>query len=85
MEKFVLNRPKFWNELILKIKKLYKGKLTYAANWDEYKRIHFWNVLDYIGVDAYFPLTDKKSSSTNNRNCKYVWRRWINAVSQSKE
>ena len=46
---------------IQEIRKVYKGKLTYAANWDEYKRITFWNQLDYIGIDAYFPLTDKKS------------------------
>lgn len=61
LEKFVINRPKYWNELITKIKKIYSGKLTYAANWDEFKRIPFWNQLDYIGVDAYFPLSDKKS------------------------
>ncbi|MFY0629857.1 MAG: glycoside hydrolase [Flavobacteriaceae bacterium] len=61
LEKFVANRPKYWRGLIRKIKKTYKGKLTYAANWDEFKRVPFWNQLDYIGVDAYFPLTDKKT------------------------
>ena len=47
--------------MILKIKEVYKGKLTYAANWDEFKRVPFWKALDYIGVDAYFPLSDKKT------------------------
>jgi len=61
LEKFVLHRPKFWHELIKKIRKIYKGKLTYAANWDEFKRVSFWKELDYIGVDAYFPLSDKKT------------------------
>jgi hypothetical protein len=61
LEKFVINRPEYWKSLIQEIRKVYKGKLTYAANWDEYKRITFWNQLDYIGIDAYFPLTDKKS------------------------
>lgn len=61
LEKFVANRPKYWAKLILKIRKVYKGKLTYAANWDEFKRVAFWSQLDYIGVDAYFPLTDKKT------------------------
>ncbi len=61
LEKFVLNRPEYWKELIKKIKKLYKGKLTYAANWDEFKRVTFWDQLDYIGVDAYFPLSESKS------------------------
>jgi hypothetical protein len=58
LEKFVLNRPDYWKELIQKIRKIYKGKLTYAANWDEFKRITFWNQLDYIGVDAYFPVCE---------------------------
>jgi hypothetical protein len=61
LEKFVAKRPKYWSQLILKIKKIYKGKLTYAANWDEFKRVPFWKQLDYIGVDAYFPLSDKKT------------------------
>ena len=61
LEKFVENRPKYWTSLIEKIRKIYKGKLTYAANWDEYKRTPFWEQLDFIGIDAYFPLSDKKS------------------------
>ncbi len=61
LEKFVANRPTYWKSLIQKIKKVYRGKLTYAANWDEFKRVTFWNELDFIGVDAYFPLTDKKT------------------------
>lgn len=61
LEQFVLKRPKYWQELILKIRKVYKGKLTYAANWDEFKRVPFWAALDFIGIDAYFPLSDKKT------------------------
>lgn len=61
LEKFVANRPEFWKSLIEKVRRVYKGKITYAANWDEYKRTPFWNLLDYIGIDAYFPLSDKKS------------------------
>ena len=63
LEQFVTNRPEYWNELIKKIKSIYKGKLTYAANWDEYKRTPFWSDLDYIGIDGYFPISLKKSPS----------------------
>jgi ppGpp synthetase/RelA/SpoT-type nucleotidyltranferase len=58
---FVEKRPEYWKTVIAKIKKIYKGKLTYAANWDEFKRTPFWNVLDFIGVDAYFPVSDSKT------------------------
>ena len=61
LEKFIMNRPDYWNSLIKKIRNVYKGKLTYAANWDEFKRVPFWNQLDYIGVDAYFPLSEEKT------------------------
>lgn len=55
---FIKERPAFWTSLILKIRKVYSGKLTYASNWDEYKETPFWNQLDYIGINAYFPLTE---------------------------
>lgn len=61
LEKFVAQRPQFWKQLIVKIRKIYSGKLTYAANWDEFKRVTFWDQLDFIGIDAYFPLSEKKS------------------------
>lgn len=56
----VQKRPQFWKELIAEIRAIYKGKLTYAANWDNYTNIPFWKELDYIGIDAYFPLSEEK-------------------------
>ncbi len=51
-----VKRPE-WRSLIKKIRKHYKGKLTYAANFNgEFEDVPFWNELDYIGVQAYFPL-----------------------------
>ncbi len=61
LEKFVAKRPEYWRKLIKEIRKVYNGKLTYAANWDEFKRVTFWGELDFIGVDAYFPLSEEKS------------------------
>lgn len=60
LEQFVKNRPDFWKKLIVDIRKIYKGKLTYAANWDEYPRVPFWEDIDFIGIDAYFPLSEEK-------------------------
>ncbi len=54
-------RQAFWVDLIKKIRKSYSGHLTYAANWDEYKGIKFWHLLDYIGIDAYFPLVPNQN------------------------
>ncbi len=63
LESFVKNRPEFWKELIRKVRSVFPGKLTYAANWDEYGRTPFWEDLDYIGIDAYFPLSGEQTPS----------------------
>ena len=82
LEKFVENRPEYWSGLISKIRGVYEGKLTYAANWDEYKRTPFWGDLDYIGVDAYFPLSDEKTPTVEQlRDGWKPWKEKIVAVS----
>ncbi len=61
LENFIVHRPEYWRELVSEVRAVYSGKLTYAANWDEYKRVPFWDVLDYIGVDAYFPVSNSQT------------------------
>ena len=54
--------PKAWVELIKEIRGIYSGKLTYAANWDDpIDSVPFWDMMDYIGIQAYFPLTENPS------------------------
>jgi len=57
-------RPEFWRRLASDARTVYDGKLTYAANWHKaYKQVQFWDALDYVGVQAYFPLADADTSS----------------------
>jgi hypothetical protein len=58
LNSFIAARPEFWKKLIIKIRKNYSGKITYAENWDSYDKVSFLADLDYIGIDAYFPLSD---------------------------
>ncbi|AWX44024.1 hypothetical protein HME9304_01024 [Flagellimonas maritima] len=74
LEEFVKNRPRYWPMLIEQIRKVYKGRLTYAANWDEYVRTPFWKELDYIGVDAYFPLSEERFPTIEE--LKSGWQPW---------
>lgn len=71
---FVKNRPAFWSELVGKVREVYKGKLTYAANWDEYANTPFWGELDYIGVNAYFPLCERRNPTTET--LRKGWQPW---------
>jgi len=48
-----------WRELIAEIRGIYSGALTYSANWDEVEEVAFWDALDAIGVNAFWPLAKK--------------------------
>jgi len=56
---------KEWRQIISKVREVYSGKLTYAANWDIYDQISFWDDLDYIGIQAYFPLAEHELPSAD--------------------
>lgn len=58
------NAPE-WHAIIGSIRSLYGGKLTYAASQNEYRGITFWDRLDFLGVDIYFPLTDMARPTIN--------------------
>ncbi|MCA9772144.1 MAG: hypothetical protein KC466_07025, partial [Myxococcales bacterium] len=47
-----------WRRLIAAVRTVYRGPLTYAANGvGELDAIEWWDAVDLIGVDAYFPLS----------------------------
>ncbi len=67
--KATLAREDDWRQMINKIRKLYSGKLVYAANWgEEFENITFWDELDYIGIDCYYPLS--KNTNPTDRELK---------------
>ncbi|MFT5777184.1 MAG: hypothetical protein ACI837_000115 [Crocinitomicaceae bacterium] len=61
----------YWRRLIKEIRVIYSGKLTYAANWDDFDKVKFWDALDYIGVDAYFPIS--KQGKSKLKHLKKGW------------
>ncbi len=52
-------REKFWRKLIKDARQKYKGKIVYSSNWDNYQDIPIWDQLDYVGISAYFPLSEE--------------------------
>lgn len=64
LSRLSVEKPAYWEGLIQEIRTVYSGKLTYAANWyNEYEKITFWDRLDVIGVQAYFPLVENECPS----------------------
>ncbi len=52
-----------WRKLIARARALYPGPLTYAANFgEEFENVKFWDALDYIGLQEYYPLPDNLST-----------------------
>lgn len=83
LERSVIERPRFWIALIDEIRKVYSGQLTYAANWDNYTQITFWGELDFIGVDAYFPLDS--SSTPKHPALLRGWKKWHDELKSVSE
>jgi hypothetical protein len=51
------SRTADWKRLIARVREVYPGKLTYCANWNgEPEAVGFWRDLDFIGIQAYYPL-----------------------------
>ena len=48
-----------WTKVITDVRKAFKGKLTYSANWDHFTVPTFWDQLDYIGMNNYNELAKK--------------------------
>lgn len=46
----------FWAHLVDDVRAAYPGLLTYSANWDEAEDVLFWDRLDLIGINAFYPL-----------------------------
>lgn len=85
LEEFVKHRPGYWQNLVKEVRERYSGKLTYAANWDEYARTPFWEQLDFIGVDAYFPLSEKRYPTLEElRSGWQPWKAKLVEISQQK-
>ena len=73
--KATIQREEDWRKLIRKIRGIYSGKITYAANWgDEFEQLQFWDELDYMGLDCYYPLSkaNKVSDEELNKGFKKV-------------
>ncbi len=74
-----------WSTLITNMRSRYSGKLTYAANWNAiganvggYQNVPWWNQLDYIGIDAYFPIAT--SNNTTLAGLTTAWQNQANSI-----
>lgn len=86
---FAEEYTKKWKNLIKKVRKKFNGEILYAADWKAtdgkggYENVGFWKKLDYIGIDAYFNLTDKDNPSV--WELRQGWKPWLEEIEDWRE
>jgi hypothetical protein len=55
-----------WRGVIRGVREIFPGPITYASNHSgEEMAIGWWDAVDYIGVDAYYPLTEAREPTAD--------------------
>ena len=53
-----------WREVVGQTRRIFSGPLTYAAvQGEEFEGLRFWDAVDYIGLNNYYPLPDSLDCS----------------------
>lgn len=68
-----VHREREWRRIIRAVRSVYRGRLTYSANWDGFARVPFWDALDLIGVQAYFPLAPEAAPEPSVSEIEAAW------------
>lgn len=71
-----------WRPLIAETRRRFHGRLTYAASHDEFAQVPFWDALDFVGIDAYFPLADPADPAPGSAALAEAWsaRGYLDAI-----
>jgi glycosyl hydrolase family 113 len=78
-----VSREREWRDLIERIREVYDGPLVYAANHAEPEKVGWWDAVDFIGVDAYYSLTE--SASPTESEVVEAWRVRANSLKELSE
>ncbi len=70
-----------WRKVIARTREVYPGPLVYAANFGgEFETLQFWDALDYIGLQDYYPLPDNLATDEVVRKVEAVQRKYHKPV-----
>ncbi|MDD5439701.1 MAG: hypothetical protein PHS37_05915 [Candidatus Omnitrophica bacterium] len=76
---YAQTRTEAWRKKVIPlVRSLYSGRITYAANWDAYDTVKFWDLLDFAGIDAYFPLANKDNPTIDE--LVGAWEKWAQKI-----
>lgn len=70
-----------WKQVAKTIRQSFKGDVSYAANFDNYQHVGFWDELDVMGINAYFTLRDYLNDSISiDSQLVGNWRRHLEGI-----
>lgn len=59
----------YWERIIREVRGVLDGtgiKILYHANHDDFFKVKFWDKVDFIGISAYYPLSDGEYDSVDD-------------------
>lgn len=69
-----------WRAVVAAVRQQYNGRITYAAHPWDFASVTWWDAVDVIGVDPYFPLTQ-----SNDPTLDELKNAWVPIASQLEE
>ncbi len=64
-----------WHALAEEVRSIYSGPLTYAAHHTEVDEVPFWDSLDYIGINGYYPVAKLPAALEDLELLSLRWNR----------
>jgi hypothetical protein len=64
-----------WARAIARARRRFRGPLLYSANWDHFRDVAIYDLVDRIGISAYFALVEPGAPTTVDDLVR-GWRDW---------
>jgi hypothetical protein len=66
--------PTRWRPLVAEVRRHFGGRLIYSANWDHFRQVAIWQLVDEAGLSAYFQLGPERSRPLSLQRLVHAWR-----------
>lgn len=73
-----------WTSLIAQTRQVFSGQITYTFNFGATFQAALWAAVDFVSIDAYFPL-DHTPPSAGAAAMAADWQRWLALVRAANE
>ena len=72
-----------WRKLIREVRKRTHATLTFASNWDSFEAVPFWDALDLVGIQSYFPIS--RDADPSEQALQKGWRELAERLAEYSE